>query len=168
MLVSPSAPTTAFKIGEKVDDPLAMYLNDVTTIPANLAGIPGMGLPAGLAEDGLPVGIQLMAPARADAAAALDRCCARGAAAQAAGARGADSLVVGEDLLDRLAEQPRDAERDRQAGIELAVLDRVDRLAREAQLLGEIALRPAALCSQRGSVFFTGTAGCRSRWRACR
>jgi aspartyl-tRNA(Asn)/glutamyl-tRNA(Gln) amidotransferase subunit A len=67
VLVSPSAPTTAFKIGEKVDDPLAMYLNDVTTIPANLAGIPGMGLPAGLAEDGLPVGIQLMAPARADA-----------------------------------------------------------------------------------------------------
>jgi len=67
VLISPSAPTTAFKIGEKVDDPLAMYLNDVTTIPANLAGIPGMGLPAGLAEDGLPVGIQLMAPARADA-----------------------------------------------------------------------------------------------------
>ncbi len=67
VLVSPSAPTTAFKIGEKVNDPLAMYLNDVTTIPANLAGIPGMGLPAGLAEDGLPVGIQLMAPARADA-----------------------------------------------------------------------------------------------------
>jgi aspartyl-tRNA(Asn)/glutamyl-tRNA(Gln) amidotransferase subunit A len=67
VLVSPSAPTTAFKIGEKIDDPLAMYLNDVTTIPANLAGIPGMSLPAGLAEDGLPVGIQLMAPARADA-----------------------------------------------------------------------------------------------------
>jgi aspartyl-tRNA(Asn)/glutamyl-tRNA(Gln) amidotransferase subunit A len=68
VLVSPSAPTTAFKLGEKIDDPLAMYLNDVTTIPANLAGIPGMGLPAGLApEDGLPVGIQIMAPAREDA-----------------------------------------------------------------------------------------------------
>ncbi|MDQ1555471.1 MAG: aspartyl-tRNA(Asn)/glutamyl-tRNA(Gln) amidotransferase subunit [Actinomycetota bacterium] len=68
VLVSPAAPTTAFKLGEKINDPLAMYLNDVTTIPANLAGIPGMGLPAGLApEDGLPVGIQIMAPAREDA-----------------------------------------------------------------------------------------------------
>jgi aspartyl-tRNA(Asn)/glutamyl-tRNA(Gln) amidotransferase subunit A len=67
VLVSPAAPTTAFRIGEKVEDPLAMYLNDVTTIPANLAGIPGMSLPMGLApEDGLPVGIQLMAPARGD------------------------------------------------------------------------------------------------------
>lgn len=67
VLVSPAAPTTAFRLGEKLNDPLAMYLNDVTTIPANLAGIPGMGLPMGLApEDGLPVGIQLMAPARAD------------------------------------------------------------------------------------------------------
>jgi aspartyl-tRNA(Asn)/glutamyl-tRNA(Gln) amidotransferase subunit A len=68
VLVSPSAPTTAFKLGAKMDDPMAMYLNDITTIPANLAGIPGMGLPVGLApEDGLPVGIQLMAPAREDA-----------------------------------------------------------------------------------------------------
>jgi aspartyl-tRNA(Asn)/glutamyl-tRNA(Gln) amidotransferase subunit A len=68
VLVSPSAPTTAFAIGEKIDDPLAMYLNDITTIPANLAGVPGMGLPIGLApEDGLPVGMQLMAPARHDA-----------------------------------------------------------------------------------------------------
>ncbi|NEN06650.1 Asp-tRNA(Asn)/Glu-tRNA(Gln) amidotransferase subunit GatA [Diaminobutyricibacter tongyongensis] len=68
VLVSPSAPTTAFRFGEKLADPMAMYLNDVTTIPANLAGVPGMGLPIGLApEDGLPVGIQLMAPARADA-----------------------------------------------------------------------------------------------------
>jgi aspartyl-tRNA(Asn)/glutamyl-tRNA(Gln) amidotransferase subunit A len=67
VLVSPAAPTTAFRLGEKIDDPLAMYLNDVTTIPANLAGVPGMGLPIGLApEDGLPVGMQLMAPARAD------------------------------------------------------------------------------------------------------
>ena len=68
VLVSPAAPTTAFRIGEKVDDPLAMYLNDVTTIPANLAGVPGMTLPMGLApEDGLPTGFQLMAPARQDA-----------------------------------------------------------------------------------------------------
>jgi aspartyl-tRNA(Asn)/glutamyl-tRNA(Gln) amidotransferase subunit A len=68
ILVSPSAPTTAFRFGEKLADPLAMYLNDVTTIPANLAGVPGMGLPMGLApEDGLPTGLQLMAPARHDA-----------------------------------------------------------------------------------------------------
>jgi len=68
ILVSPAAPTTAFKFGEKLNDPLAMYLNDVATIPANLAGVPGMGLPMGLApEDGLPVGLQLMAPARHDA-----------------------------------------------------------------------------------------------------
>ncbi len=67
VLVSPTAPTTAFKIGEKLDDPLAMYLNDVATIPANLAGIPGLSLPAGLApEDGLPVGFQMLAPALAD------------------------------------------------------------------------------------------------------
>lgn len=68
VLVSPSAPTTAFRFGEKVDDPLAMYLNDIATIPANLAGIPGIGLPMGLApEDGLPTGIQFMAPAHQDA-----------------------------------------------------------------------------------------------------
>ena len=68
VLISPSAPTTAFKIGGKIDDPLAMYLNDITTIPANLAGIPGMSIPGGLApEDGLPMGIQFMAPAHEDA-----------------------------------------------------------------------------------------------------
>jgi aspartyl-tRNA(Asn)/glutamyl-tRNA(Gln) amidotransferase subunit A len=68
LLVSPSAPTTAFPIGERIDDPLAMYLNDLTTIPANLAGVPGMSIPNGLApEDGLPVGVQLMAPQREDA-----------------------------------------------------------------------------------------------------
>jgi aspartyl-tRNA(Asn)/glutamyl-tRNA(Gln) amidotransferase subunit A len=67
VLISPTAPTTAFKLGEKLDDPLAMYLNDVATIPANMAGIPGMSLPVGLApEDGLPVGLQIMAPALAD------------------------------------------------------------------------------------------------------
>lgn len=68
VLVSPTAPTTAFKLGEKLEDPLAMYLNDIATIPANLAGIPGMSIPNGLASDtGLPVGIQLLAPAREDA-----------------------------------------------------------------------------------------------------
>ncbi|SOC88446.1 aspartyl/glutamyl-tRNA(Asn/Gln) amidotransferase subunit A [Curtobacterium sp. 314Chir4.1] len=68
LLVSPSAPTTAFPIGERIDDPLAMYLNDLTTIPANLAGVPGMSIPNGLApEDGLPTGVQLMAPQREDA-----------------------------------------------------------------------------------------------------
>ena len=68
VLVSPTAPTTAFKIGEKLDDPLAMYLNDIATIPANLAGVPGMSLPSGVAdEDGLPTGVQILAPALADA-----------------------------------------------------------------------------------------------------
>jgi len=66
VLVSPTAPTTAFKLGEKLDDPLAMYLNDVATIPANLAGVPGLSLPNGLSDDGLPVGFQVLAPAKAD------------------------------------------------------------------------------------------------------
>ncbi|MFM8239060.1 MAG: Asp-tRNA(Asn)/Glu-tRNA(Gln) amidotransferase subunit GatA [Actinomycetota bacterium] len=67
VLISPTAPTTAFKIGEKVDDPLAMYLNDIATIPVNLAGNCAMSLPVGLApEDGLPVGLQVMAPPQAD------------------------------------------------------------------------------------------------------
>ena len=67
VMVSPTCPTTAFKIGEKSDDPIAMYLNDIATIPVNMAGIGGMSLPAGLApEDGLPVGFQIMAPAMQD------------------------------------------------------------------------------------------------------
>ena len=67
VLVSPTCPTTAFKIGEKANDPVAMYLNDVATIPVNLAGICAMSLPAGLAdEDQLPVGFQIMAPAMQD------------------------------------------------------------------------------------------------------
>lgn len=67
LLASPTAPTTAFKMGEKLDDPLAMYLNDLATIPANLAGTPGISIPSGLAdEDGLPAGVQLLAPALAD------------------------------------------------------------------------------------------------------
>ena len=67
VLVSPTSPITAFKIGEKSEDPIAMYLADVATIPVNLAGICGMSLPAGLAdEDNLPVGFQIMAPAMQD------------------------------------------------------------------------------------------------------
>ena len=67
VLVTPTAPTTAFKLGEKLDDPMAMYLNDVATIPANLAGVPGMSIPNGLAaEDGLPSGFQILAPATKD------------------------------------------------------------------------------------------------------
>jgi aspartyl-tRNA(Asn)/glutamyl-tRNA(Gln) amidotransferase subunit A len=67
VLVSPTAPTTAFKLGEKLDDPMAMYLNDLATIPANLAGVPGISVPNGLAdEDGLPSGFQVLAPALAD------------------------------------------------------------------------------------------------------
>ena len=67
VMVSPTCPTTAFKIGEKSNDPIAMYLNDIATIPVNMAGIGGMSLPSGLApEDGLPVGFQIMAPAMQD------------------------------------------------------------------------------------------------------
>jgi aspartyl-tRNA(Asn)/glutamyl-tRNA(Gln) amidotransferase subunit A len=80
VLVSPTSPTTAFKLGEKLDDPLAMYLNDLATIPANLAGVPGLSLPSGLAEeDGLPAGFQVLAPAMAD-----DRLYRVGAALEAA------------------------------------------------------------------------------------
>ncbi|WP_460866208.1 Asp-tRNA(Asn)/Glu-tRNA(Gln) amidotransferase subunit GatA [Rhodococcus aerolatus] len=67
VLVSPTTPTTAFALGDKVDDPLAMYLQDLATIPTNLAGACAMSLPSGLsADDGLPVGLQLMAPPLAD------------------------------------------------------------------------------------------------------
>ena len=80
VLISPTSPTTAFKIGEKVDDPIAMYLNDIATIPVNLAGNCAMSLPIGLApEDGLPVGLQIMAPPMGD-----DRLYRAGAAIEAA------------------------------------------------------------------------------------
>jgi aspartyl-tRNA(Asn)/glutamyl-tRNA(Gln) amidotransferase subunit A len=62
VLVSPTSPTTAFPIGAKVDDPLAMYLNDVFTIPANLSGMPAISIPSGLDGKGLPIGLQLTAP----------------------------------------------------------------------------------------------------------
>jgi len=67
VLISPTSPTTAFRLGERVDDPLAMYLSDLCTIPANLAGNAALSVPAGLSDDdGLPVGLQVMAPALAD------------------------------------------------------------------------------------------------------
>jgi len=95
VLVSPTAPTTAFKLGEKLDDPIAMYLNDLATIPANLAGVPGISVPSGLAdEDGLPAGFQILAPALAD-----DRCYRVGAALEAALAS-----QWGGSLLDRAPE----------------------------------------------------------------
>jgi aspartyl-tRNA(Asn)/glutamyl-tRNA(Gln) amidotransferase subunit A len=60
-LIAPTSPTPAFKIGEKVNDPLAMYMCDVLTTPVNLAGICGMSVPAGFSANGLPIGLQIMA-----------------------------------------------------------------------------------------------------------
>ncbi|WP_328378761.1 Asp-tRNA(Asn)/Glu-tRNA(Gln) amidotransferase subunit GatA [Streptomyces sp. NBC_01020] len=80
VIVSPTTPTTAFPIGERADDPMAMYLADLCTIPTNLAGNSAMSLPCGLApEDGLPVGLQIIAPAMKD-----DRLYKVGAAVEAA------------------------------------------------------------------------------------
>ncbi len=67
ILVSPTSPTTAFKLGEKVQDPLQMYLSDICTIPVNLAGLPAISLPCGLDKQGLPVGVQLIAEPLAEA-----------------------------------------------------------------------------------------------------
>ena len=60
VILAPTAPTAAFGLGEKSDDPLAMYLNDVFAVPASLAGLPAMSVPAGLNRDGLPLGLQLI------------------------------------------------------------------------------------------------------------
>src|SRR6185312_900869 len=60
LLLTPTAPTPSFAVGEKMDDPIAMYLNDVFTVPASLAGLPAISIPAGLARDGLPLGLQLI------------------------------------------------------------------------------------------------------------
>src|SRR5579862_247404 len=59
-ILTPTAPSAAFAIGEKMDDPVAMYLNDVFTVPANLAGLPAVSVPAGLSDDGLPLGLQVI------------------------------------------------------------------------------------------------------------
>ncbi|HEX7372596.1 MAG TPA: Asp-tRNA(Asn)/Glu-tRNA(Gln) amidotransferase subunit GatA [Thermodesulfobacteriota bacterium] len=61
VLLTPTAPTPAFKLGEKVDDPLQMYLSDIFTIPCNLAGLPGLSLPCGFNKEGLPIGLQILA-----------------------------------------------------------------------------------------------------------
>jgi aspartyl-tRNA(Asn)/glutamyl-tRNA(Gln) amidotransferase subunit A len=66
VIAAPVAPTTAFKLGEHGDDPLAMYLEDVFTLPANLAGVPGLAFPVGFDGQGLPIGMQLMGPAFAE------------------------------------------------------------------------------------------------------
>ena len=93
VLVSPTTPLTAFRIGEKVDDPLAMYYNDLCTIPSNLAGNASASFPVGLApEDGLPVGLQVMAPPLAD-----DRLYRVGAALERA-----LTEIWGGPLLDRV------------------------------------------------------------------
>jgi len=78
LLLSPTTPTTAFALGAKTSDPLAMYLSDVCTVPSNLAGHPAVSVPYGTGDDGLPVGIQVMAPALGEhtmfrAAGALER-----------------------------------------------------------------------------------------------
>ena len=60
VILTPTTPFTAFPIGQKIDDPIQMYLNDVLTVPANLAGLPGISVPAGLSDDGLPLGLQVI------------------------------------------------------------------------------------------------------------
>ena len=67
LLISPTAPTTAFPLGDKTEDPMQMYLQDVCTIPSNLAGHPAMSVPFGVGDDGLPVGVQILAPAMGEA-----------------------------------------------------------------------------------------------------
>jgi len=62
LIVTPTAPTPAFKLGEKTTDPLQMYLSDIFTIPCNLAGLPGISIPCGFSKEGLPIGLQLLAP----------------------------------------------------------------------------------------------------------
>jgi aspartyl-tRNA(Asn)/glutamyl-tRNA(Gln) amidotransferase subunit A len=91
VLVSPTTPTVAFPLGARIDDPIAMYVADLCTLPASLAGVPAISVPAGLSE-GLPVGFQIMAPALAD-----DRCYRVAAALEAA-----QDDARGHRLLDEL------------------------------------------------------------------
>ncbi|GAA1110057.1 Asp-tRNA(Asn)/Glu-tRNA(Gln) amidotransferase subunit GatA [Nocardioides dubius] len=106
VLVSPTSPVTAFALGEKLDDPIAMYLNDLATIPANLAGVPGISVPAGVAdEDGLPVGFQILAPAMAD-----DRLYRVGAAVEALVTKQLGGPLLGLDKLDARLEAEGAAE----------------------------------------------------------
>lgn len=67
LVICPTSPTVAFKVGEKTDDPLTMYLTDIATIPANLAGLPGLSLPAGFGSQGLPIGLQILGNTLSDA-----------------------------------------------------------------------------------------------------
>ena len=60
VIVAPTAPTPAFRIGEKTEDPLQMYLSDIFTIPVNIAGIPGISIPCGFSRENLPIGLQMM------------------------------------------------------------------------------------------------------------
>jgi aspartyl-tRNA(Asn)/glutamyl-tRNA(Gln) amidotransferase subunit A len=78
VLLSPTTPTTAFRFGEKTANPLAMYMSDVCTIPSNLSGHPAITIPYGNGDDGLPIGVQVLAPALGEevmfrTAAALER-----------------------------------------------------------------------------------------------
>ena len=78
VLIAPTTPSTAFAFGDKVDDPLQMYLSDLCTIPSNLVGHAAMSVPFGVGESGMPVGVQVLAPAMGEAvmfqvAAAIER-----------------------------------------------------------------------------------------------
>jgi aspartyl-tRNA(Asn)/glutamyl-tRNA(Gln) amidotransferase subunit A len=101
VLVSPTSPFVAFTIGERVADPMAMYVNDLCTLPASLAGVPAMSVPCGLSDElgpALPVGLQIMAPAMAD-----DRCYRVGAAFEAAHTSRNGPMLAGLSTLRGLA-----------------------------------------------------------------
>lgn len=117
VLVSSASPTTAFKLGEELTDPMTMYLNDVATIPANLAGIPAMSLPMGLGN-GLPTGFQIMAPAKHDdmmykPAAALEAAFAKeaGEASELPTSKWADQAAQNADVSSAEADKINQAEK---------------------------------------------------------